>query len=76
MVQAPVKAITLAEFLAPPETKSASEDIHGKIVQKPTPKGKHGRLQEKLSSRLNWLLEDAGIAIAFPELHCTFGDRS
>jgi len=76
MVQAPVKSLTLEEFLALPETKPASEYIHGKIFQKPMPKGKHSRLQEKLSGRINLVLEDEGIAIAFPELRCTFGDRS
>lgn len=35
MVQTPIKALTLEEFLALPETKPASEYIGGHIIQKP-----------------------------------------
>lgn len=76
MVQTPLKTLTLEEFLALPETKPASEYINGKIQQKPMPKGKHSRLQRKLTERINLVLEDEGIAEAFPELRCTFGGRS
>jgi Uma2 family endonuclease len=76
MVQTPTKPLTLEEFLSLPETKPASEYISGQIRQKPMPKGKHSRLQEKLSGRINLTLETDGIAIAFPELRCTFGGRS
>ncbi len=76
MVQTPLKPLTLEEFLSLPETKPASEYINGKITLKPMPQGKHSRLQDKLTSRINSTLEDASIAIAFPELRCTFGERS
>lgn len=76
MVPAVIKPITLAEFLAQPETKPASEFIDGKIVQKPMPQGQHSRIQQKLIATINLVLEDSKIALALPELRCTFGGRS
>ena len=76
MVATPVKNLTLEGFLALPETKPASEYIDGKIVQKPMPQGKHSLLQLELISFINSILRKASIAIAFPELRCTFGGRS
>ncbi|MEM9087719.1 MAG: Uma2 family endonuclease [Cyanobacteria bacterium P01_F01_bin.53] len=76
MVQAPVEKLTLASFLALPETKPASEYINGKIIQKPMPGAKHSRLQCQLSMAINKALEEHKIASAFPELICTFGDRA
>ncbi|MGF1494200.1 MAG: Uma2 family endonuclease [Microcoleaceae cyanobacterium] len=69
-------ALTLAEFLQKPETKPASEYIHGEIFQKPMPKGRHSRLQAKLGTVINQAAETQKIAYAFPELRCTFSDRS
>ncbi len=68
--------ITLAEFLKLPETKPANEFIHGHIYQKPMPQGKHSRLQLKLCDAVNQVAEERRIALAFPELRCTFGGRS
>ena len=76
MVQSPPKPATLEEFLALPETKPACEYINGDVIQKPMPKGRHSRLQGKLCSRINQVTEDAKIAYAFPELRCSFGERS
>lgn len=76
MVQAPVEKLTLEAFLAMPETKPASEYIDGIIIQKPTPKPRHSRLQLRLSMAINEALEIKEIASAFPELRCTFGGRS
>ena len=76
MVQIPAKPITLDEFLRLPETKPASEYVDGQIIQKPMPQGKHSRLQQKLISAINAVTEDAQIALALPELRCTFGGRS
>ena len=70
------KTITLEEFLKLPETKPASEFINGRIYQKPMPQGKHSRLQLKLCNAVNQVAEDSKIALAFPELRCTFGGRS
>jgi Uma2 family endonuclease len=76
MVQTPVKPKTLEEFLTLPETKPASEYIDGKIVQKPMPKGRHSILQTELGAAININLRGKGIATAFTELRCTFGERS
>ena len=68
--------LTIKEFLKLPETKPAREYINGNIVQKPMPKGKHSRLQLKLCNSINLIAEPSQIAYAFPELRCSFGDRS
>lgn len=68
--------ITLEEFLKLPQTKPATEFIDGRIYQKPMPQGKHSRLQLKLCNAVNQVAEDRQIALAFPELRCTFGGRS
>jgi len=76
MVQAPSTPLTLAEFLNLPETEPASEYIHGKIIQKPMPQGKHSAIQGELVSAINGIVKVKRVARAFPELRCTFGDRS
>ena len=68
--------ITLEEFLKLPETEPASEFVNGKIYQKPMPQGKHSRLQLKFCDAVNQVAETPHIALAFPELRCTFGGRS
>jgi Uma2 family endonuclease len=68
------KILTLEEFLALPETKPASEFIAGSIEQKPMPQGQHSRLQLKLCDLVNDVAEGAEIAMALPELRCTFSD--
>ncbi len=70
------EALTLEEFLDLPETKPASEYIDGQIIQKPMPKGKHSAIQGELVPAINSIVKAQGIARAFPELRCTFGDRS
>ncbi len=76
MVQTPPKPLTLNEFLAMPETKPASEYVDGDITQKPMPQGEHSTLQGDLVSALNGILKSSRIGRAYPELRCTFGDRS
>lgn len=68
--------ITLEKFLNLPETKPANEYIDGKIIQKPMPKGRHSSLQSELCTNINQTAKTRKIAYAFPELRCTFGDRS
>lgn len=70
------KKLTLEEFLKLPETKPASEYINGRIIQKPMPQGKHSKLQGSLVTAINAVVEPQRIALAFPELRCTFGGRS
>ncbi|NMG08730.1 Uma2 family endonuclease [Brasilonema sp. UFV-L1] len=76
MVQLPSKTLTLEEFLKQPETKPASEYINGQIIQKPMPQGKHSIIQGELVSAINAITKPQKIALAFPELRCTFGRRS
>lgn len=76
MVQTPVQRLTLEEFLALLETKSASKYIDGQIIQKPIPQGKHSSIQTELSTAINARLRPQKIDRAFSELRCTFDDRS
>jgi Uma2 family endonuclease len=76
MVQTPYKTLTLEEFLAMPETEPASEYIEGQILQKPMPQAKHSLLQLELANAINALTRPQKIALALPELRCTFGGRS
>jgi Uma2 family endonuclease len=71
-----VSIITLDRFLGQPETKPVNEYIDGSIHQKPMPQGQHSRLQLKFCNAINAVTEDKQIALAFPELRCTFGGRS
>jgi Uma2 family endonuclease len=76
MTTAIPSSLTLEEFLKLAETKPASEFIGGRIHQKPIPQGKHSRLQLKFCDVINEVAETSRIALAFPELRCTFGGRS
>ncbi len=78
MVVAQIKSVALSldEFLALPETEPASEFIDGEIVQKEMPKGRHSKLQGSLTTVINGVAEKPRIAIALPELRCTFENRS
>ncbi|MEY2979478.1 MAG: Uma2 family endonuclease [Prochlorotrichaceae cyanobacterium] len=76
MVQARPRGLSLEQFLAQPETKPACEYINGEILPKPMPKGRHSRLQAQLCTAINSVAEAARMAYAFPELRCSFGDRS
>lgn len=68
------KTLTLEAFLAIPETKPASEYIEGRVVQKVSPKSKHGLIQLRLGSVLNDVLTPS--LCTFSELRCTFSGRS
>lgn len=68
--------LTLEEFLKLPETKPASEFIHGEIIQQPMPQGEHSLIQTTLCEVINGIAKKHKIAIAFPELRCTFGGQS
>ncbi len=68
--------LTLKEFLQQPETKPASEFLAGQITQKPMPQGEHSLLQGKLCEVINQAARPQKIAMAFPELRCTFGGSS
>lgn len=68
--------LTLEAFLKLPETKPASEYIEGHLIQKPMPQGKHSRIQGELVPAINQAVKSQKVAWAFPELRCTFGNRS
>ncbi|BCL34041.1 Uma2 family endonuclease [Nostoc sp. MS1] len=76
MIKTLTRRITLEEFLQLPETKPASEYSNGEIIQKPMPQGKHSRLQIQSANAINNVVESRKIALALPELRCTFGGRS
>jgi Uma2 family endonuclease len=76
MTAAIIQPIPLEKFLMLPETKPASEYIDGEVIQKPMPKGRHSRLQSKLCETINQAAEAQKLAYVFPELKCSFGDRS
>lgn len=76
MTVAKPTSLTLEEFLKLPETKPASEYVDGEVIQKPMLKARHSRLQGKLIDAINEVTEAQQIAYAFPELRCTFSDRS
>jgi Uma2 family endonuclease len=76
MVQVPTKPLSLAEFLQLPETEPASEYINDQVIQKQMPQGKHSKLQGRLVTVINNIAEKPQIALALPELRCTFGGRS
>ena len=76
MIQTPTQPITLEAFLQLPETKPAREFIHGQIIQKPMPQGEHSTLQGELVTAINAVSKAGKIAIAYPELRCTFGGAS
>jgi Uma2 family endonuclease len=76
MIRTPTHPLTLEAFLQLPETKPASEFIHGQIIQKPMPQGEHSTLQGELVTTINAIAKSQKIACAFPELRCTFGGAS
>ncbi len=76
MIKSLTKTFTLEEFLKLPETKPSSEYINDQIIQKPMQQGKHSILQGELVSNINSVTKPQKIALAFPELRCTFGGCS
>ena len=71
-----VQPLSLEQFLQLPETKPAQEFIEGEITVKPMPKGRHSCLQYEVCNAINQVTKTAKIAYAFPELRCSFGNRS
>ncbi len=70
------KPLGLEEFLKLEETEPASEYFDNQIIQKTMPQGKHSRIQGKLTNVINNVTEDQKIALALPELRCTFAGKS
>ncbi|CAN1212718.1 Putative restriction endonuclease domain-containing protein [Tumidithrix helvetica PCC 7403] len=76
MVITSAKPTSLETFLNLPETKPASEFLNGQINQKPMSQGEHSLLQGTLCQTINKATQPNKLAIAFPELRCTFGGAS
>ncbi len=76
MVQAPIKTLSLEEFLKLPETKPAREYIQRKIIPKPMPQGQHSTIQVELTEAINAVVKKQKIARAYTELRCVFGGRA
>ena len=78
MTTTPILPLTLEDFLKNPniDESPAWEYINGEVIQKPMPKTHHSRLQLKLASAIELVAEASQVALAFPELRCTFGGRS
>ncbi len=76
MGQTSSKRLTLAAFLQLPEQKPAREYIDGQIIDKHKSQGKHSAIQGEFTPTINSIMKPKRIASAFPELRCTFGDRS
>jgi len=68
--------LSLEEFLQLPETKPASEYIHGEVEQKPMPQGEHSIIQTDLVTAINKIARPQKLACAFTELRCSFGGSS
>lgn len=67
---------SLEEFLKLPETKPYNEYIDGKIYQKQMPQREHSTFQSFLVTNINKIGQPQKLAYAFPELRCTFSERS
>ncbi|MGA9381587.1 MAG: Uma2 family endonuclease [Phormidium sp.] len=67
---------SLEDFFQFPETKPALEFINGGIIQKPIRQGEHSLLQISICDAINQVAKSQKIAIAFPELRCTFAGES
>ena len=76
MIATPTIFLSLDEFLDLPETEPASEYLDRQVTIKPMPQGKHSVLQMQLILAINSILMNAGTAVAFPELRCSFGGES
>ncbi|GBF82407.1 Uma2 family endonuclease [Aphanothece sacrum] len=78
MTTTSILTLSLADFLnkSQIDESPAWEYINGKMLQKPMPQTHHSRLQLKLATTIELVAEPNQIALAFPELRCTFGGRS
>ncbi|MDB9314701.1 Uma2 family endonuclease [Spirulina sp. CS-785/01] len=77
MTSTPVQSLSLETFLKMPYIEeSPAWEYNGQARQKPMPQAQHSRLQFKLCEAINQVGEAKQTACAFPELRCTFGDRS
>src|SRR5690242_18087723 len=70
------RALTLEEFLVLPEQKPELEYEDGEVTQKVSPKARHSVLQSACAEAVDRRYRRRKVAMAFPELRCTFGGQS
>ena len=70
---ATTRRLTLEQFLALPDTKPASEFMHGEVIQKPMPDTPHSLLQGYLLRIIFQFLVRTALGIVGPELRCVLG---
>jgi len=72
------KVMTLEEFLRMPgiDERPYKEFIDGRIETKMSPQKKHSLLQKQLVNHADAFSKPRGLGESFPELRCTFADRS
>jgi Uma2 family endonuclease len=68
--------LTLGEFLRLPEEEPALEYEDGRVTQKVSPKGKHGRLQLQIAMLIQRFADQHDLGVAFTELRTTFAGAS
>ena len=68
--------MSLSEFLSFPEDKPALEFEAGMVIQKVSPNGKHGKLQNVLCRQIDDVGLPPKLAMAFPDLRSTYAGRS
>ena len=71
-----VKDMSLDQFLGLPEEEPGFEYEDGRITQKVSPQGQHGRVQLGLGALIDQFGIPRKAALAFSELRATYGDRS
>lgn len=76
MGQTLIQPLSLEMFLQLTETEPGSEFIKGTITQKPMAQGQHSAIRVELGTTINAILRSPKIARAFPELRCTFSEKS
>lgn len=70
------RSLTLQQFLSLPEVEPPLEYFDGKVTQKVSPLGEHGRLQSKFSEMISGFSEPRRLAMAFTEIRATFAGAS
>lgn len=71
-----IHPVTLETFLQAAETEPATEFVNGATIQKPMPQGEHSLIQSTFCESINQVVKPQKIALALPELRCTFGGSS
>ncbi|HEX5165432.1 MAG TPA: Uma2 family endonuclease [Thermomicrobiales bacterium] len=68
--------MTLEDFLSLPEAEPALEFEDGTVSQKVSPQGQHSRLQSEFMDHIRHQAESRKLAMAFPEIRTSYGERS